>query len=121
MSSLASSLVRRAVARGARWFPLPALAALALMGAAPAEAAPSHMCRAGDPPIQASARTSCPFAGNMVNAYANGHAGGRWAGRVKSPVTGRSYRISCRRDDLVVRCSGARGTGIWARFSSLPF
>jgi hypothetical protein len=109
---------------------LLALMAVAVALAAPAMAgaAGSHSCREGDPPIEASARTSCPMAGAIVNAYANRRgpsSGGEWAGRVRSPVTGRRYWIACTRtggrSSGTVRCRGEGRTGIWARFSSAPF
>jgi hypothetical protein len=106
----------------------PAAVAVALL-AAPAVggASGSHWCRQGDPPILASARTSCALAGAIVDAYANARrpASGEWAGRVRDPGTGERHRICCtRRGDALsgtVRCRGERGSGIRARFSAAPF
>jgi hypothetical protein len=106
----------------------PAALAVALLAApALAGAAGSHWCRQGDPPIYASARTSCALAGAIVDAYANARrpASGEWAGRVRAFDSGERHRISCtRRGDAytgTVRCRGERGSGIRARFSAAPF
>jgi hypothetical protein len=100
-----------------------ALLASIMLIAASAQASGAHWCRQGDPPIYASARTSCPFAGNIVTDYVNVcHETRHCHMRVASPVTHRRYRIICDRTGPrytgSVRCAGARGTGIWTRFSS---
>lgn len=96
---------------------------LLLIVSASAQASGSHWCRQGDPPILASARTSCPFAGNIINAYVNVCHERRFCStRVYSPVTHKRYHITCRwtgsRTFGTVCCQGAPSTGIWTRFSS---
>jgi hypothetical protein len=96
---------------------------LSLAGSASAQASGSHWCRHGDPPILASARTSCPLAGNIINAYVNVCNESRVCrARVYSPVTHRRYSITCRSTGShiygTVRCQGAASTGISTRFSS---
>jgi hypothetical protein len=106
----------------------PAAVVAALLAApSMAGAAGSHWCRQGDPPILASAGTSCALAGAIVDAYANARrpASGEWAGRVRDPGTGERHRIGCTRRGSAtsgtVRCRGERGSGIRARFSAAPF
>ena len=76
----------------------------------------SHWCRKGDPPIQASLRTSCPFAGRIVSVYIQAGAPKKMARFVRSPVTHKRYWIVCSRQDTRVFCSNRR-YGIWLRFS----
>ena len=96
-----------------------AVAALAFAGAeSAAQASGNHWCRRGDPVILASAVTSCPFASAVVSRYFSAGTPRYWRGWVRSPITRKRYRITCRR---YVRfgpatCMGANG--IWARFSS---
>lgn len=92
------------------------IAALAIPAAASAKAPSPHWCRAGDPPIQTSTRTSCAFAGQALNAYYQG-----WHGRanVYSPVTHRTYRVTYHarwtgRYSQIVTATGPNG--IWLRF-----
>jgi hypothetical protein len=72
-----------------------ALAAVSLAASSqPAEAA---VCRKGDPPLTVSSRTSCAFAGNVVNQWMNGDRGPRTDARllVKSPTTRKYYTVHC--------------------------
>jgi hypothetical protein len=90
-----------------------ALAALAV-AAAPADAS-AHSCAQGDPPIEASSRTSCPLAVTIVNQAYRGPLLRRTRTiRVRSPVTHERYTIRLvRRGDYV---TGAGRNGIWVRF-----
>jgi hypothetical protein len=107
-----------------------AIAAVGFIAAAPAAASGNHWCRQSKAlsspgsgwPILAAANTSCPFAGNILNAYADGGQLRFWQGQVRSPVTHKRYRVTCRRtgSDFAhgkVTCTGANG--IWARFTPL--
>jgi hypothetical protein len=79
-----------------------------------------HWCRQGDPPILASANTSCPFGGKIIDAWARADQRGYWAGRVYSPVTHRRYWIACSAHGYpspTMFCQ-SYGTNIWARFSA---
>ena len=96
------------------------IAGFALAVAGPAAASGNHWCRQGDPPVLASAKTSCPFAMNAGTRYYQS-AGGRHYFRawVRSPVTHKSYLLTYRRSGG--RLGGdvtATGTnGIWLRFN----
>ena len=94
--------------------------ALALAGiispVAIARSAAGHWCKQGDPPIQASLRTSCPFAGRIVSVYARAGAPKHMTRSVRSPVTHKSYRIVCARQGTRLFCSNRR-YGIWLRFT----
>lgn len=96
-------------------------AALALVLASSASATTWHHCRAGDPPIDASTRTSCAFAGAIVTKYANTSMPRTWHGLVRSPVTRRSYAITCRRfgnfSTGYVACFNAT-IDVWLTFSA---
>jgi len=87
-----------------------------------ANAATTHRCTQGDPPIQASMRTSCAFAGQAVTTYANAAYGFRHATlRIWSPTTHRFYRVHYQRTGGYRTYGGtvtATGpNGIWMRFS----
>lgn len=87
-------------------------ASLALVSTA--SAAQSHVCRQGDPPITASAHTSCAMAGAMLNTYYNGNTwsvgyGGYRAGWVRSPVTKQSYMVNFKRSGYRVTATGKNG------------
>jgi hypothetical protein len=94
-----------------------------LAGAASAQASSgTHWCRQGDPPIQAGARTSCAFAGQVVSRYyiyGSSDDPTRFTARVYSPVTHRTYTVSYR-TTWVTRYTGSvtatGANGISARF-----
>ncbi len=95
---------------------LALLVVLAVGSVAPslASASSNHVCNAGDPPITASAKTSCPMAGNILNAYYNGRTtsvgfAGYRSAWVKSPVTGQSYMILYKRRGHTVTATGHNG------------
>ena len=90
-----------------------ALAAVAV-AAAPASA-DAHACGPGDPPLQASSRTSCQFAGTILNRVYRGALRGRTRTiSVRSPVTHKRYRVRLvRRGNYV---TGTGRNGIWVRF-----
>jgi hypothetical protein len=74
----------------------------------------NHVCRQGDPPITASAHTSCSMAGAMLNAYYNGNTwsvgyGGYRAGWVRSPVTKQYYMVNFKRSGYRVTATGKNG------------
>ena len=91
---------------------------------ASAHASEEHSCRQGDPPIQASPRTSCSFAGTIVTDYVDVCHQARTCHMSvsSSPARRARDRIACRRFGArytgVVLCTGPAGTGVWARFSS---
>ncbi len=95
---------------------------MALVGPASANAR-SHVCRQGDPPITASVNTSCPFAGAMVDAYANHRPFQARVLRtwVDSPVTHKRYWITFRlhgsRMHGYVTATGRNN--IWIQFSAM--
>jgi hypothetical protein len=95
-----------------------AVAGLTAGGASAAEASSGRIatCVHGDPPIQVSVVTSCPFAGNIVD-YA--YQFGLHYTRLYSPVTHRTYPITYRaswhsRYWATVTATGPNG--IWAQF-----
>jgi hypothetical protein len=96
----------------------------ALTPAASARPPVGHWCRQGDPPLYASMRTTCGFAGKIITKYVNKcHEAPRCHLHVHDSRTRRWYRIACRRTgshvDGVVSCTGPRDTDIWTRFSAL--
>jgi hypothetical protein len=98
-------------------------AAAGIVCTASARASAEHLCRQGDPPIYASAATTCGLAGDIVTDYVNvcreSHA---CSMRVHVASAPSRYRIACRRTGArhtgVVLCTGVPATGIWARFSA---
>jgi hypothetical protein len=52
--------------------------------------------------IEVTANTSCPFAQNVLAAFASGKA----SSRVHSPTTNRTYRMDCVSDMTTVYCAG---------------
>jgi hypothetical protein len=108
--------------------PVAILAALAFAGTAAASG--THLCGRAHSgpgtgwPIRAAASVSCPFAGNVHDAYANSGMLQFWRGWVRSPVTHKRYRVTCRGPRYgpgyihgTVTCTGANG--IWLRFGPL--
>ena len=101
-----------------------ALAAVGLTTpAAVASASGAHWCTQGDPPLYASARTSCPLAGNIITAYVNVcHKSRDCRMVVDSPIAQKRYAIACDRtgpsDAGTVSCRAPVGAGVWTRFSS---
>jgi len=103
-----------------------AIAAMALAaGANAATPAPAaHWCRQGDPPLYASADTTCALAGDVITDYVNVchelRDCERW---VDSPTSRVRYLITCSRRGGrytgTVYCQGPADTGIWTRFSAL--
>ncbi len=84
----------------------------------------AHWCREGDPPIYASAETTCGLAGDVITDYVNVcHELRNCQLSVDLPTPRTRYLITCnRRGSLyagTVYCQGLAGTGIWTRFSAL--
>lgn len=77
----------------------------------------ARWCRYGDPPIRASSRTPCTFAGRILNRVYNGpplRNGQRRTIHVRSPVTHRRYRIRLiRRGNYI---TGSDRQEIWVHF-----
>ena len=97
---------------------LRSLLVAALVGAALAAvpaAAGAHTCAAGDPPIEASSRTSCGLALEILNGVYQGRLlRGARVISVRSPVTHQRYTIRVvRRGDYV---TGTGRNGIRVRF-----
>jgi hypothetical protein len=96
-----------------------AIAALSLIAVAPAAAGGNHWCRQGDPPILASARTSCSFAGTAYTDWVQQGTKRYWRGYSTSPITHRRYLITCRRtshrdwSSNTVTCTGINGIWFW--------
>jgi hypothetical protein len=89
--------------------------ASALVAVAAPASASAHTCTQGDPAIQASSRTSCALAVEILDRVYQGPVlhGARTVS-VRSPVTGQRYAIRLvRRGDYV---TGTGRNGIWARF-----
>lgn len=99
-----------------------AVAALSLTAVAPAVASGKHWCRQGDPPILASANTSCSFAGNVYTTWVQRGKRRVWRERVLAGSF-HWYLITCRRTshiswyDNTVTCTGP--LDIWFR-SGMP-
>jgi hypothetical protein len=77
----------------------------------------THWCRAGDPPLDASARTPCDLAAGVVNSLFNGPVLSQTHIRtisVRSPVTKTSYRLQLVRRGDYVTATGPNE--IWVRF-----
>jgi hypothetical protein len=96
------------------------------LAVSPAVAAASnpHWCKQGDPPLYASAGTSCALAGDIITSYVNGcHESRSCRMPVYAPSARRGYRITCdrtgRRYTGTVRCRASVGSGIWTQFSSV--
>ena len=77
-----------------------------------------HWCRQGDPPILASQRTSCSFAGDLVTSYFRGGAPTFATGWLTSKVTHKRYFVTCKRSGVKTHCFGRPGTGISIRFET---
>lgn len=94
------------------------------VAASTAHAAPAgHWCREGDPPLYASARTSCPLAGHIITDYVNVcRESAACAMPVDLAAAQKSYRITCTRTGPrytgLVRCEAPGDSSIWTRFSS---
>lgn len=98
------------------------IAAIAFAASAHAATPSSHWCRGGDPPLLASAHTSCPFAGATITAYAQAGQARYWRNWVFSPVTHRFYLMSCHKHGRgwtgSVSCTEVGHPDVWTRFSS---
>lgn len=97
-------------------------AAVAPTGSAATPAA--HWCRQGDPPLYASADTTCELAGNLITDYVNiCHDASNCRIWVDSPTQRIGYAITCDRRGGrftgTVFCEGPVDTGVWTRFSDL--
>lgn len=83
-----------------------------------------HWCREGDPPLYASANTTCELAGNVITTYVSAcQELSRCPIRVAaSPASRTHYSITCTRrggrPTGTVYCQAPAGTGIWTRFST---
>jgi hypothetical protein len=104
---------------------LAGIAASTLVSAVPVGAGAStgdHWCRHGDPPILASAHTSCPFADKIVSAWFSKSCTSRCQGLVRSPTTHKTYSITCKlagsRYTGSIRCHDNSGRGIRVRFTT---
>ena len=84
------------------------------VAATPASAS-AHACGPGDPPLQASSRTSCGLAATVLDRVYRGALPGRARTiSVRSPVTHKRYRIRLvRRGNFV---TGSGRNGIWVHF-----
>jgi hypothetical protein len=100
------------------------IAALAPAAGAGAAAPAAHWCRRGDPPVYASADTTCGLAGGVITDYVNVcHELRNCQIRVDSVTSPLAYLITCNRRGGrytgTVYCHGQLDTGIWTRFSAL--
>ncbi len=99
-------------------------AAIAPVAVAGAAAPAAHWCRQGDPPLYASADTTCELAGDVITDYVNAcHESSNCQIRMDSPTPRIRYAITCNRRGGrytgKVFCEGPADTGIWTRFSDL--
>jgi hypothetical protein len=93
---------------------LAAIASVVVAVAAPAGAS-AHTCAQGDPAIQASSRTSCALAVEILDRVYQGPVLHRARTvSVRSPVTGQRYKIRLVRRGDYVTATGRNG--IWVRF-----
>jgi len=100
------------------------IAALAPAAGAGAATPAAHWCREGDPPLYASAATTCGLAGSVITDYVDAcHELRSCQIRVDSLTSRMPYLITCnRRGDRrtgTVYCRGPVDKGIWTRFSAL--
>lgn len=100
------------------------IAALAPSAGAGAATPAAHWCRRGDPPLYASADTTCGLAGSVITDYVNACHALRTCQIRVDPLTSRMpYLITCirrgGRDTGTVYCQGLVDRGIWTRFSAL--
>ena len=105
---------------------IAAVVVASLLAAAGAGAAtpPAHWCRQGDPPVYASAATTCELAGTVVTDYVDVcHQSSSCRIRVDSPASSDRYTITCNRHGArysgTVFCEGTPAAGIWVRFRDL--
>jgi hypothetical protein len=107
-----------------RKFLLTAAVAAAVVPAASARTPGAHWCRQGQPPLLASAATTCRSAGDIITAYVNVcHQARDCRLRTYLPDLRVRHRITCHRTGThrqgFVYCHGPRGEHIWTRFSAL--
>lgn len=105
-----------------RWLVVALVACLWTATGARAATA-GHWCREGDPPIYASAQTSCRVAGIAVTDYVDHcHESRSCRVLVQGPGDRAGSRMVCRRTgtihDGMVRCVGDPRCTVWARFSA---
>lgn len=98
------------------------IAAIAPAAGAGAPAPAAHWCQEGDPPLYASADTTCRLAGAIITDYVNVcHEQSNCQIHVASPTSRRHYLITCSRRGGrytgTVYCQGP-DTRIWTRFSA---
>jgi hypothetical protein len=94
------------------------LAALALAATLAASASgfaigDNHWCRHGDPPMLASPRTSCAFAGKAYSKWVQAGTPRYLRARVYSPTTHHTYRVTFRGNPRYVTGTGANGIWFW--------
>ena len=99
-------------------------ASLLPAGGAGATTPAAHWCRQGDPPLYASAVTTCELAGTVINDYVDVcHESSSCRMRVDSPAPSVHQTINCNRRGSrytgTVSCEGSRASGIWVRFRDL--
>ncbi len=100
------------------------IAVIAPAARAGAAAPAAYWCRQGDPPLYASADTTCALAGNVITDYVNVcHESSNCQIGVDSPSSHIRYAITCNRHGGrytgTIFCEGLADTGIWTRFSDL--
>jgi hypothetical protein len=96
----------------------------AIAPAASAHTPGAHWCRQGQPPLLASAATTCRDAGAIITAYVNRcHEAGHCRLHAYLPDRRARYRITCHRTGThrrgFVYCWGPVGKHIWTRFSAV--
>lgn len=100
------------------------IAAIAPAADAGAATPAAHWCRQGDPPLYASADTTCELAGNVITDYVNvcGESSNCEI-QVESPTQRIRYAITCNRRGGpytgTVFCEDPADTRIWTHFSDL--
>lgn len=97
---------------------------VAIVPATAAHTPGAHWCRQGQPPLLASAATTCRYAGKIITAYVNiCHEARDCRLHVYLPDSRVRYRITCHRTGThrhgFVDCWGPVGKHIWTRFSAV--
>jgi hypothetical protein len=107
-----------------RKFLLAAVLIAAIVPAASAHTSGAHWCRRGQPPLLASAATTCRAAGKIITAYVNVcHEARDCRLHTYLPDSRVRSRITCQRTGTHLRgfvyCRGPVGKHIWIRFSAV--
>lgn len=103
---------------------LTAAVVAAIAPSASAHTPGAHWCRQGDPPLRASAATTCRDAAKIIDAYVNiCHEARHCRIQLTLAEPRVRYWITCRRTGShrngFVYCHGPARTHMWTRFSAV--